>query len=191
VRKRDKARMTHEVLLDAAADEFARRGYAGANLKHIAVQIGMSKGALYAHFPSKNALAAALVAPFDQTWREILRQADEERPLCTLRRITFGLVSRLCEDIRFRAGLQLVSDEARAHGTVPAVVHDVTQAVVRLVREAQRQGQLPLTHAPEALSSLVIACTFGIYHTMPHRQPEGHSDDLDGIWQLFMSASTA
>lgn len=193
VLKQDRARKTHEVLLDAAAGEFVRHGYAGANLKRIAVQIGMSKGALYAHFPSKEALATALTAPFDQAWRGLLQQADEARsdPLEALQCITFSLASRLRIDIRFRAGLQLVSEDARARGEVPTVIGDVMQMTTRLVRQAQQQGELRLTHAPEALSSLVVAATFGIYHTTsPHRLDDS-PHEVHRIWQLAFPSSAA
>ncbi|MEE1795954.1 TetR/AcrR family transcriptional regulator [Streptomyces sp. BE308] len=185
--KQDRARRTHEVLLDAAADEFTRHGYAGANLARIAVQVGMTKGAVYAHFPSKEALATALTAPFDRAWREILGQAADagDDSLETLQCITFTLASRLRVDIRFRAGLQLVSEGARALGESPAVINDVTRMTTQLVREAQRRGEVRSTHAPETLSGLVVASTFGRYHTTAQHQWDSFPHDARQFWQLL------
>jgi AcrR family transcriptional regulator len=50
-------------LIAAARIAFAERGYAGASVETIAEAAGFSKGALYFHFPSKEALALALVTP--------------------------------------------------------------------------------------------------------------------------------
>ena len=47
---------TRERLLQAAAVEFASRGYAGANLDRIAAAAGLTKGMIYYHFASKAAL---------------------------------------------------------------------------------------------------------------------------------------
>ncbi|MEU6981801.1 helix-turn-helix domain-containing protein [Streptomyces sp. NPDC046324] len=188
--KQDRARRTHEVLLDAAAGEFARHGYAGANLERIAVHVGMTKGALYAHFPSKEALAAALTTPFEQTWRTILQQTDEAGgdALGALQCIAFSLARRLSVDIRFRAGLQLESEEARARGEVPAVVGDMTRVAIRLARQAQQRGELKSAYTPEALSSLLAASTFGMYHTMSLHRLDTIPHEARRIWQLLFSA---
>ena len=50
-----------EVLLDAAEDLIVERGAAGVSLDKVAARAGVSKGGLLYHFPSKNALAQALI----------------------------------------------------------------------------------------------------------------------------------
>lgn len=51
---------THARLLDAAAEVFVRDGYEAAQLDEIAAKAGRSKGAVYAHFESKEDLFLAL-----------------------------------------------------------------------------------------------------------------------------------
>ncbi len=48
-------------LLDAAANEFARKGLDDANINEISVAAGFAKGTVYNHFPSKEALFLAVV----------------------------------------------------------------------------------------------------------------------------------
>jgi AcrR family transcriptional regulator len=60
-RAETKAR-TRELLLDAAAEVFARKGFAGASVDDIAEAAGFTTGALYAHFGSKDALFVELLA---------------------------------------------------------------------------------------------------------------------------------
>jgi AcrR family transcriptional regulator len=48
-------------LLDAAARVYAKRGFAGATLDEVAGEAGFTKGAVYAHFGSKENLLLALL----------------------------------------------------------------------------------------------------------------------------------
>lgn len=54
--------LTRAKLLEAARDVFIAAGYRGATLDSIAARAGFTKGAVYWHFPNKQALFLALVA---------------------------------------------------------------------------------------------------------------------------------
>ena len=49
------------LILDAALEEFSRRGFSAARMDDIAQRCGLSKGGLYAHFDSKDAIFKALL----------------------------------------------------------------------------------------------------------------------------------
>jgi AcrR family transcriptional regulator len=53
---------TRELLLDAAARTFARKGFAGASVEEIAEDAGFTVGALYSNFGSKSELFLELMA---------------------------------------------------------------------------------------------------------------------------------
>jgi AcrR family transcriptional regulator len=53
-----------DALVAAARAEFARRGLRGARIEDITAASGLSKGAFYLHFPSKEALFGELVETF-------------------------------------------------------------------------------------------------------------------------------
>src|SRR6266568_5319160 len=59
---------TRRCILDEAALAFARTGYAGTSLNDVIRETGLTKGAFYFHFPSKEALAL-----------EVFRAKHEER----------------------------------------------------------------------------------------------------------------
>lgn len=59
---------TRAMLLGAAAQVFARRGYATATVAELAHAAGCSTGALYAHFPSKADLFLALMDETIPAW---------------------------------------------------------------------------------------------------------------------------
>jgi AcrR family transcriptional regulator len=52
---------TRHLLLEAAAEEFASKGYEGANVNHIAKSAGFSIGTFYNYYPSKRELMFAFI----------------------------------------------------------------------------------------------------------------------------------
>jgi AcrR family transcriptional regulator len=58
---RRRAEARPDEVLDAALDLFIEKGYAAARVEDIARRAGLSKGAVYLYFPSKEAILAALV----------------------------------------------------------------------------------------------------------------------------------
>lgn len=78
---RDPAR-TRAALLDAAFDEMHRSGFRGADVEAILDKVGVTKGALYHHFDSKEALGYAVVDEAianltREKWLEPLQQARD------------------------------------------------------------------------------------------------------------------
>ncbi|WP_166548910.1 TetR/AcrR family transcriptional regulator [Agromyces luteolus] len=56
-----RSRATQEAILDAALAEFAQNGFRKGSMKTVAEKIGMSEAGMLHHFPSKNALLAAVL----------------------------------------------------------------------------------------------------------------------------------
>lgn len=87
-RKKTEAR--REAILDAALEEFAAKGYAGARMEDIARRAGVAKGTLYLHFGDKeglfNGLAESAFAPMHALTKEIL---DDKTPTLRERLLRF------------------------------------------------------------------------------------------------------
>ncbi|MEU8759999.1 helix-turn-helix domain-containing protein [Streptomyces sp. NPDC048659] len=178
---------TQERFLDASAEEFARHGFVGANLQRISAQAGMTKGALYGHFSSKEALAAVFTSAFDTGWRELFRTIGEsDPPIAVLHRVTVGFVHRMHTDLRFRAGLRLVYEEASARDTAPQAVTDLTAELTRLVTAAQDRAELAATHSPEVLGSMFLSLMLGMGYTAPIDASPAHGTrQVCQVWQLL------
>jgi AcrR family transcriptional regulator len=78
---------TRRRLLDAAVSEFARAGYATANVERISAAAGLAKGTVYNHFPSKRALMEALIDEIGALHLEFIstRVLAESDPVARLR----------------------------------------------------------------------------------------------------------
>ncbi|NLU82373.1 TetR/AcrR family transcriptional regulator [Rhodococcus sp. HNM0569] len=59
--QQERARRTRAAIVESAAHEFARRGYTAASVNAILEGSGATKGAMYFHFASKEALARAVL----------------------------------------------------------------------------------------------------------------------------------
>jgi AcrR family transcriptional regulator len=70
-------------ILEAANKVFAERGYHEATMEDIAKQLGVSKGAIYLYFPSKEDLFEAMCKTAPQAFKEILFSSfrDEANPV--------------------------------------------------------------------------------------------------------------
>ena len=118
--------LTREKILQAAAAEIHRQGFQAASIAHILASTGLTKGALYHHFPSKQALGLAVVDEVVLIGLEArlltpLREADE--PLDTLLAYMDSRIHVMTDDA-FKLGcplnnlvqeMSLVDDEFKAH----------------------------------------------------------------------------
>jgi AcrR family transcriptional regulator len=85
--------VTRQAILDAAGGEFSRHGYCGTGIGAIVEAAGLTKGALFHHFPDKRALAAAWIGEnlreaHRRTWiepLEAIRSLDGFRAFCRAR----------------------------------------------------------------------------------------------------------
>ena len=83
-RGRGKAERTRQDILEAAHHIFAAKGYEGASVADIAAAAGYTKGALYANFPSKEALFLEMARELHRNQKDLLdqhRKAGTEPPL--------------------------------------------------------------------------------------------------------------
>jgi AcrR family transcriptional regulator len=101
-----------EGILDRAAAMFARRGFAKTSIQDVADAVGLSKAGLLHHFPSKEALHAAVV---------VQAEALGVRVLDAVRDLPLG-------PTRDRRAIEVMVDVALAHpGLVALLLAPVTQ----------------------------------------------------------------
>ncbi|WP_052707477.1 ScbR family autoregulator-binding transcription factor [Streptomyces rubellomurinus] len=116
--KQMRAERTRNAVLLAAADTFASVGFEAASLVDISRRAGVSKGALYFHYVSKQALAdgvrAAAGRQIGSAALRALRAGGG--PLQGLIDLTHELARLLREDVVVRAGVRLGRRAVRRDG---------------------------------------------------------------------------
>jgi len=103
-----RAVVTREALLDAAAAVFDERGYHGTSIADIVERGATTKGALYFHFPSKEALAKAVM----EVHADGIPIFDAALGVQGVIDATMLIGTRLRTDVRLRAGVRLAIEQA-------------------------------------------------------------------------------
>ncbi|MFD7259975.1 ScbR family autoregulator-binding transcription factor [Streptomyces sp. NPDC059874] len=129
---------TRQAILSAAAKVFEDHGYQAATISQILTEAGVTKGALYFHFQSKEDLAQGVLAEQDH---RLVPAAQASK----IQQILDGVMMhayRLQTDPMVRAGVRLSMDQ-QAHGldrSGPFLRW--SEASLPFFQEAQDQGEL-------------------------------------------------
>ncbi|KQV62456.1 MULTISPECIES: TetR/AcrR family transcriptional regulator [unclassified Caulobacter] len=146
-RRRSEARPGE--IVQAALEVFAERGFAAAKLDEIAAKAGISKGALYLYFETKEDIFRAVVreavAPNLDVVEAVLDQTTT--PFPDLLRMVFVRISLMIETTRLGAVAKLVIGESRNFPELARVWHDevVSRALAALsgaLDRAQGRGEI-------------------------------------------------
>jgi AcrR family transcriptional regulator len=157
--RQDRAERTRNLILDAAAEAFDERGFAGASLSDILSRAGVTKGALYFHFASKDELAKELV---EEQWRiELPAVENPANPIQAVIDLTHSFCYSLCTNLRVRASNRLVM-ESNYERPYPEVYTRWLEMINNFLEVAHARGDLRQELAPTAVSSFVGGAVVGI-----------------------------
>lgn len=144
-----RAEATRQSILEAAVSLFDEVGYAKAGLADIMSRAGVTKGGFYYHFPTKEALAAAIIEEAAAEIRTAFQNIIDSSPapaLDNLIRATFDVVAITATDNRIRIANMLrqslthVSDAGPA--SYPAERGILLSGVERAVAEGALQADV-------------------------------------------------
>lgn len=167
-----RAAATREHLLEVAATAFAEHGYAATSMSDLVQRAGVTRGAFYFHFDSKEALA---LATFRRKQQEFIRRVTEglagthagnagsavDQLVAGLRLrsrlmrndAAFNCLRRLCTELR--SDPRLAPQVSTFHAEPVALLTAVIQA-------AQIEGDIRRDVPPERLARLMFAALVGI-----------------------------
>jgi AcrR family transcriptional regulator len=161
--QQDRAHATREAILRAAAEEFDRLGYDRASLTAVLARSGLTKGAFYFHFASKEAVATALVEGQDNLWA-VMRATWDVRPLdplCKLVGMVVESAELMAADVTLRAGVRLAADREVGYPGVPSAHVAWEQIIETYLTAARDAGSLRADVDPPGLARTVCASTLG------------------------------
>ncbi|MEV6210489.1 ScbR family autoregulator-binding transcription factor [Kitasatospora sp. NPDC051914] len=164
--KQARAVRTRATVLEAAARLFARKGFKVVTMQEIAEEAGATKGAVYFHFPNKEALAAELVGGFYAAAPKTTEAMDDPglEPLETVRRLTMATAYRVRDEVMAQAAVRLQTERMITDADLPLPFVDYIAVYTLLLEKAKEAGELPPETSAEALAKTVVASFFGVQH---------------------------
>jgi AcrR family transcriptional regulator len=163
VARQARAEATHGKIIDAAVELFAHAGYGDTDLAAIVRRAGITKGAFYYHFESKEQVADAIIAEGNIRLRRVFFDADQSSSsaLQSLIIATFGVARLMRADLL--VGTSNLLGQALGHiGHGGQVLYpDWVELFVGYLKTVAAQGDLRTDVDPAEAGETVCATAVG------------------------------
>ena len=162
--KQVRSEVTRGAIIRGAAEAFDRFGYGGTSLSDVIALAGVTKGALYFHFSSKQELAQAVIQR-QHAWsvRPATDRLEGNTPgLEAVIQLSHRLAGQLVQDPVVRAGIRLTLETGTLDAAMPDPYQEWIDATTALLRRAAEAGDLRPTVRPETLARFVVGAFTGV-----------------------------
>ena len=175
-----RAGTTRHRLIAAASRQFAERPYSVVSLDDILAEAELTKGAMYFHFPSKQALALAIVDDLSEMSRAAVTELLA-RKMSGLETLIDLVYLRAVQDTQYevaRAGTRLLETLDNPMLLPSALWQSWIEFVATLIQKAVTEGDVVDHHDPEDIAKMLVALWVGIRRVSDLDQPELYLDNL-------------
>jgi AcrR family transcriptional regulator len=154
---------TRRKILDAAIDVFGEVGYAAAGWNTIIERTGMTKGALYHHFDSKESLASAIIEEGSDTIIVAFRNVcgSSSPALENMIHGTFTIANMLRTEKTPRAAEQLTAALSGFNEAAAQFCSNLVELMATQARRATAEGDVREDLDPVLISESIVGAMFG------------------------------
>jgi TetR/AcrR family transcriptional regulator, transcriptional repressor for nem operon len=187
-----RAETTRQRLIAAASRQFARRSYSMVSLDDILAEAELTKGAMYFHFSSKQALASTIIDDLTEMSRAAITEllARQMSGLETLIDLIWLLAVQDIQNEVARAGNRLIEILDNPTSLPTTLWQSWIEFVTRLIEKAVTEGDVVDHYDPEDIAKMLVALWVGIRRISDPDQPERHLDNLQKAWILALPSFT-
>lgn len=160
---------SRKILLESALREIHHKGYKAASVNDILASTGLTRGALYHHFPNKRALGFAALEGIEEniraTWVERLKKCTD--PIDALQDMVRTECSHLTdEDIASGCPLNNLAQEMSAlddefRQRVVKIYNTWRQVIADSLRKGQQEGKVNKAIDPVSTATFLVASISG------------------------------
>lgn len=189
--KQLRAQRTRQAVLAAAAESFAQLGYPATTTADIAARAGVTKGAMYFHFPTKEGLAVTIVEDFYRRWPPLVERirAESATALDAIAAVLQAVAEQFRNEVSVRAAVRLQAERALVDTDLPAPYQEWITVLSDLFSCAAQAGELRDGADPAALARVTVGAFFGIQQVS--EATTGRADltaRLTEFWELLRLA---
>lgn len=192
---------TRRKILDAAIEVFGEVGYAAAGWSTIIERAGMTKGALYHHFDSKESLASNIIEEGSDTLLSAYRNVCKPSSpgLENIVHGSFTIVEVLGSDKMARAGAQLATALSGFNAAASRFYANLVLETAQEARRAVKEGDLRNGIEPDVLSASIVGTISGTRLIATSISGHGRIGDVIGdpfarlhqLWELLLPGIVA
>ena len=156
--ERSDTRTRREMILDEAEALFAQQGYEATSMEQLLARVGIAKGTLYYHFPSKEAIMDELIERRSRAMLATARAIVEDSAIPGMARLARALVALRVDD-GADAALDYMHrpENALMHlKTERLILREVPQILLRALQEDLASGVLDCPHPLVCMEMLVL-----------------------------------
>ena len=160
----ERAKATRAAIVSGAASVFEEHGYGNASLTQVSDAAGVTKGALYFHFQSKDDLAMAVI----QEQHRIVQAESEiilsqgHTALRTMILMCRGFGLNLVHEPVVRAGIRLTLESSAFGYRVKGPYEDWIAIMQHLTDKGRKEGQIRSSVRPDNFANFVVASFTGV-----------------------------
>jgi TetR/AcrR family transcriptional regulator, transcriptional repressor for nem operon len=182
---------TRQRLIAAASHQFAHRPYNMVSLDDILAEAELTKGAMYFHFASKQALAAAIIDDLTDMSRAAVTELLSRKMsgLETLIDLVYLLAVQDTQNEIARAGARLL-ETLDTTATAAPPWQSWIDFVTTLIHKAVAEGDIVDNDDPEDIAKMLVALWVGTRRISHLEQPEDHLDNLQKACVLALPGFT-
>lgn len=176
------------LILEAAAREFERVGFAATTIAAVAREAGVSQGALHFHFPTKLSLALGVIDEQNVRTFDVVSHHDAS-PAEALVRASRGIAGMLLTDPVVSAGIRLSLERGEFGAATAAFYDQWIGGISDLFRLAIASGELRTDLTPEQLGATVVPMFTGVQLVSAVRT--GRQDLFPAVatmWRMVLTA---
>lgn len=172
---------------------FSQVGYASAGLGEIIDRAGMTKGALYHHFDSKEALATAIIEQGTNLTRDVFRHICQTASPALENMIhgVFVVTDLLVSDKTARTAEQLTRGLAGFNSAASRVWSDRLEGMTAQAELASAEGDLREGLDPSAVSESILNAMLGAQFISGTPDGSDHIRRLSRALELLLPAVVA
>lgn len=145
-------------ILDAAQQLFTTKGVQATSIEDILKQVGIAKGTLYYHFPSKEAILRALIA---RTTQQIIDRAEQvaQSPLPAVQKFLAALTAARVDepDLELAEALHAPGNAEFHTLSIVETVRQLTPILSGIVEEGIAEGVFDTEHPREVIEILLTS----------------------------------
>lgn len=162
-RRQLQSKQTEQKILQAALELMREQGYDGVSVRDICTKAGITTGAFYHHFPSKEAIISNGFGALDHYMERVIGGRGEEPPVERLKAILTAYATFMeeeCGSLTARYYMMRLSNAQDGIRLDPT--HYVEDAMVTCFRQAEADGQFSGPQPPQAAARFCFTHFRGI-----------------------------